>query len=356
MQDLQERTNGAERRDASACSLAISFVRIVTDYCALRGVSARVLMAVCDKDEQILADPDARMTYPDFLKICEYAANVLGEDDLGLRVGQLMKPSYLGPYGFALISSSTPKDLLSQALRYSVLAIDVGHNVFEHRGDEMVRYWRNPFSASIAASRILDDLVMSSWLVMVRLISGQPEIVPRWASFAHPAPDDLSPYEALFRCPIKFGAKEYAMGFDSAFLHMELNQGHPEVLASMNALCEQLLVKLATPSEPKWLTECRRLIVENLRLGVPELAEVSKALGIAPATLRMRLSKRSTTFRQLVEDIRHELALSYLKDPLLSLLDIAYLLGFSEQSAFQRAFKRRTALTPGQHRKQMAQV
>lgn len=71
------------------------------------------------------------------------------------------------------------------------------------------------------------------------------------------------------------------------------------------------------------------------------------------SVLKARLTRSSMTFRQLVEDIRYELALRYLQDPMLTLVDIAYLLGFSEQSAFQRAFKRSAGVTPGQHWKDL---
>lgn len=339
---------------AADATLASSFVRILADYCGSHGLSAEKLFSTRGLDIGLLDEPEQRIGYLDFLRLCELAQRELNDPFLGLHLGAQMKTSYLGPYGFALMSSSSPREMLPQAARYSTLAIGVGMNVFEERGDEFIRYWRNPFGDALPSSRFLDELVMASWIAMIRNVVGSADVCSKWASFRSPEPSDRRPYEAWFRCPLTFSAPDYALGFDRRLLDVKLPQGHPEVRASINALCEQMLGKLAEAHDPPWLRDCRRSIASSLATGATDLAKVAQDLNVTPATLRQRLSRRSTSFSVVVDDVRHELASRYLKDPSLSLVDIAYLLGFSEQSAFQRAFKRRAGVTPGEFRRRGA--
>mgnify|MGYP001814070637 FL=1 len=332
-------------------SLASFFVRLLADYVAPRDLPAAKLFEQCGLDPAVLDDADERIGYLDFLQLCETASRHLDDPCLGIHLGQHMQPGYLGAYGFALMSSRTAREILPQVSRYSRLAIGAGHNVVEIRDDELIRYWRLDFDDAPATRRHLDELVMASWLSMVRRIAGDlaDQVMPRWASFRS-SPADPAPYEAYFRCPLRFGADEDAMGFDAAYLDMPLQQGNAEVRQSLTLICEQQHAVLDTSATPAWLRDLQKLVSGSLADGAIELGEAAGKLGVAPAALRARLAVRGLSYRKLVDELRHDLALSYLDDPRLSLVDIAYLLGYSEQSAFQRAFKRRTGQTPGAYR------
>lgn len=343
--------NNEPRKNAADCSLANFFLRILTDHCQLHGLPPHELLRTRGYSPLELDDPDRRFPYLDFLDLCDLVAQKLDDPLLGLHLGLQMKPKYLGPYGFALMSCGNVRELLFQASRYSALAIDCGMNVFEERGDECIRYWRHTFSTDVFQARYVDELAMSSWMAMIDLIAGRNDIVPRWVSFPYGSPPQAGSYEAIFRCPVRFDTDEFAICFDRRFLDLSLDQGHPDVRASLNALCEQALARLEAAREPEWIRACRQAIVSMLPAEIPTLGPIASNLGLSPATLRSRLSRRQTSFRQLLEQVRHELALQYLADSSLNLIDIVYLLGYSEQSAFQRAFKRRQGVTPGDYRR-----
>jgi AraC-like DNA-binding protein len=342
--------HGHAPKTAQECTLASHFVRVLVDYCTARGLSAAKIFADCKIDEAVLDDPEQRMGYIDFLQLCQAAANALDDPALGLHLGQEIKPEYLGPYGFALMSSDTPREMMAKSTRYSILAIDAGFNEFVEIGDECIRYWRHTFSESVPGSHLLDELVTASWLVMAREIGGQQDFTPNWVSLRSTKPADPTPYGNLFGCPVTFEAAEYAVAFDKAVLDVPIRHGHPELRNQLDALCEQLLTQLLNDRDPQWLQDCRRMIIESLEVEPPELRTIAAKLDMASGTLRLRLAKCGRTFRGLVDEIRQEMALSYLQNPDLGLVDIAYLLGFSEQSAFQRAFKRWTGHSPGEYR------
>ncbi len=88
-----------------------------------------------------------------------------------------------------------------------------------------------------------------------------------------------------------------------------------------------------------------------MRDALPDLETAAAALELSPRALKRRLAERDTSFTRIIDDTRRQLALGYIADPALSLVDVAYLCGFSEQSAFNRAFKRWTGVPPGEYRR-----
>ena len=349
MQDDTSATEATEELPGGN-TLASFFVTILTDHCAVAGLPAEQLFNACDIDLATLNDPEQRFPLSSFLHLCEVAAEKLGDPGLGLSIGARMTADYLGPYGFVLMSSNTAREMMAKAERYSVLAIGGGRNVFEMTEDSCIRYWLHQDAEATAGWRIMDELVMASAVTMSRSLFGADSWSPSWVSFANAAPENETPYADLFRCPLHFDAEAYAIAFDASLLDIEVRRVHPQIKLQLDQLCEDLLASLACAEDPVWLTQCRSLILEALSSPPPELNAIAEALGMSPSSLRKRLADHSTSFRQLVDEIRHELAVAYLRKPSLSLVDIAYLLGFSEQSAFQRAFKRWTGTTPGEYR------
>ena len=113
---------------------------------------------------------------------------------------------------------------------------------------------------------------------------------------------------------------------------------------------------LALPRGGDLLLRARSLIAHRLSEAPVELAWVASQLAISPRTLQRALQDDGRSFSGLVDEVRCELAKNYLTDASLGVVDLAFLLGFSEQSAFQRAFKRWTGMTPGDYRQQRLTV
>ncbi|MGL4316590.1 MAG: AraC family transcriptional regulator [Pseudomonas sp.] len=332
-------------------SVAVHFLRLLTDYVCQHGLAIESLLQQAGIEQKSLDDPNGRIPFASFDRLCSITAEALDEPCLGLRLGQSGRPGHLGSFGFALMSCSTAWDLMQQASRYSVLAIDAGHHVTEIRGDECIRYWRSSLPGGAPLSRIQDELNLSAWLTLARWFTNREDMSLNWVSFRHPRPADTRLYEEIFRCPLRFGAAETALGFNAEYLKLQLPHADEKLRRIMDDLCEQLLKQLGNALEPAWLAIARRAVLESFNLGEPRIASVAKATGMSESQLKEQLSQRGLSFRSFIDDLRSSLALGYARDPGLSLVDIAYLLGFSEQSAFQRAFKRWTGMTPGHYRR-----
>lgn len=337
--------------DLSRFTVAVHFLQMLLDYASRHQLNTGELLARVGIQPNALADANDRVPYESFRLLCEMVALELRDPFLGLRLGQSIRPGHMGSHGYALITCATALELAQQAARYSALTIDAGHNTFELRGTEYVRSWRSNLPGGTSMGRLQDEIQHSIGITLARWCSGRDDLNPNWVSFRHAQPDDTRPYQDLFRCPVHFGKPETAMGWDSSLVNLPLPTGNAQLQRIMEDVSASLLKKLGSAQEPAWLTVARRATLDAFQRGLPEIQQIAKSTGMSEAEIRKELTLRGTSFRGFIDDLRRTLAISYIRDPALELVDIAYLLGFSEQSAFQRAFKRWTGMTPGEYRR-----
>ncbi|MBU8897422.1 AraC family transcriptional regulator [Corallococcus sp. M34] len=191
---------------------------------------------------------------------------------------------------------------------------------------------------SVAAEHLLMECLHTG-----QLIAGQPWR-PVEVHFTHAGPSDTSAHQAAFGAPVHFGRERNALLVRPEVTQWKLAQADPYFLAFFERQAEALLAKAPRPESLS--AHVRRLLVEDFRGGLPSLGSVATRLALSERTLRRRLQDEGTQFQQLVEEVREALARRYLGEARLSVGEVAFLLGFSEPSAFHRAFKRWTGETP----------
>lgn len=338
---------------AESATVAAQLIRLVTDYAVQHGSDVAALLASVGWAQESLNEAEVRLPFPAFRQLCERLAADLGDPCLGLHIGQMVKPGYLGSLGFVLMSCSTVEEALQRSRRYSGIILDACSNEFELHDEVCIRYWRSRLPGGAPVGRLQDDMNMAVWVTLARWITGHEEFVPAWVAFQHarPAPAEVAEYRAVFRCPVRFSAPETAIAIPREVLAWPLPQANPSVRRMLDVLCERLLEQTARQSDPDWLIAVRETILKAFDQSGPDLSVVAEAVGLNADELSRRLARQGLSFRGLVDELRRKLALAYVDDPSLSLADITYLLGFSEQSAMQRAFKRWTGQTPGEYRR-----
>lgn len=336
-----------------SATVSVQLFRLVIDYTESQGGSVPELLRRAGIRASHLDDSDLRLPYRRFSALTRAAAETLGDPLFGLHAGASVKPGHLGALGIVLMSCRTVRDALDRSHRFSGLVMNACSNEVAIGPEECVRHWRSRLADCERLDRFQEEMNMVVWITLARWLSGDPRMAPNWVRFHHSAPPDRREYEKLFGCPVVFEAEETALGFPTEWLAMELPQANRTVLHAMDRVCQQLLDRLALEQVPAWLKQVRKAIVRTFSTGTPTLAEAARAVSREPDELAGMLERSGISFRVLVDRLRHELALEYLDDPDHSLLDIAFLLGFSEQSAFQRAFKRWTGKTPGEYRRHL---
>ncbi|MEU7224109.1 AraC family transcriptional regulator [Streptomyces chrestomyceticus] len=187
---------------------------------------------------------------------------------------------------------------------------------------------------------------LSSWLIGRR-------IPLRHARFAHPAPAHAHEYELLFGCAVRFGSPRTAAAFDARWLAAPVVRDEAALTAMLRRAPADLLSRREYGTT---VTErVRRTLVLALRAAgparLPEAAEVAARLAVSPATLRRRLQEEGTSYRRLKDAVRRDAAISSLAAGREPIAELAARLGFSEDTAFHRAFRRWTGTTPGAYRR-----
>lgn len=173
---------------------------------------------------------------------------------------------------------------------------------------------------------------------------------PREVHFRHEAPaGDMLSYTGLFGCPVRFGARETVMVLDASILELP-NHGADELLNTVLQRHASALLETIPESDSvveAVRAELRRSFVD----GEPTMEGVAQALGLSPRTMQRRLREENTTFAEVLDEQRHQLAVRFLTDPRMGIAEVGFLLGFSDPSAFHRAFRRWTGQTPGDFRR-----
>ena len=142
--------------------------------------------------------------------------------------------------------------------------------------------------------------------------------------------------------------------FPAQHSELPLTQHDPVMREMMDAYAENLLQGLSHGDG--LLGDVRGLMVEAMATGNVSLDIVADQLTITPRTLQRRLNDQGETFKNILDEVRKGLALSYIAQPFIDLAELAYLLGFADQTAFQRAFKKWTGTSPGKYKKQKVPI
>jgi AraC-like DNA-binding protein len=149
--------------------------------------------------------------------------------------------------------------------------------------------------------------------------------------------------------PVEFGCATNALIVEREFFDRVVPAADPRLFKIMGRYLDDVLGHM--PHDDGALTPVRKAIAESLREGGPNLRRVAQKLAASPRTLQRQLKRYGVEFKNLADDTRRQFAMDYLKNPEDSLTQIAFLLGYSEVSAFNRAFKRWTGKTPSDFRR-----
>jgi AraC-like DNA-binding protein len=197
---------------------------------------------------------------------------------------------------------------------------------------------------------------MSEYFVATMLLRGRTLIRRDWTPlevhFSHPEPVSTRDHRRLFGCPVLFRQPVTEMLFDAALLQEPVPAADPALGAMLERLARGLLDRL--PDESSFADSVRHHIRATVREGPPEAAEIAKRMAMSERSFFRELQRQGTSYLKLVDSVRRELACERLRDPRFTISEVAFLVGFSEGSAFHRAFRRWTGESPSDFRRKLA--
>jgi AraC-like DNA-binding protein len=204
-----------------------------------------------------------------------------------------------------------------------------------------------PLHACVYSGRQVQDFAVATILAASRSITHR-NLAPMWAEVYHPPPRDPAAAERLLAAPIHYARTRLAILAPRSWLELRIEHADNRLLRVLEGYCRDILTQRGEIDE--LLVRLERWLVSRLPSGSFATAEAARELGMSPRTPARRLRERGTSFAALASDLRRRLALRYLDDSGLSLSQIAYLLGYSEPSAFNHAFRRWTGRSPNAYR------
>ena len=266
-----------------------------------------------------------------------------------LEVGARVQPRHVGVLGYLILTCRTLGEAMLAYQRYESLFY--GREVVEvvAEGDCMAVCWPAEDSTGVLA----DSVAIAALVAFLRrLLESRPSPTRIDFVFAQPDARVHAAYEAFFGCPVSFGQTHTRVAFPVTLLAAPLPHSAPHMRSLLDRQARALL--LALPESDSFDRALQQAMVRLMPEAVVTLPRLARELHMSVRTLQRRLAERHMTWRALLDRTREQLARDYLSDPSLTLGDIALLLGFSEHSAFSRAWRKWTGTTPGSARKQIA--
>jgi len=290
--------------------------------------------------------PQKRYPLSTIRRLWQAAIEATGDPAIGLTTGWYVRPADLYAFGFAWLASSTLRGALERLCRFHrVLSTAVAVVTLEESGELLALRTRFP-DASRAPPKEGLDSGMTALLRMCSLIAEQ-DIRPVKADLTCDSAVHPDAYAKHLQAPITFGCDVGTLYFDRSVVDAVLVGGTPDVARATDRIAEQYLEAL---DPQRVASEVRRLLVRLLPSGQFDQDRVARQLNRSASTLHRQLGIENTSYREILDSTRRGLAEDYLRDGKFSIAEVAYLLGFSDQSNFSRAFKRWTNRTPNEFR------
>jgi AraC-like DNA-binding protein len=323
-------------------TIASGALRKLFSFVREMGFDAEAVRERANVPREVLDDVDARVTISMLHDAWEAVAERIPRDDAALLTAKHYAPGDYGLVGFVAMACPTLDAALEQVVRYVGIWTEEPEFLYD---DGVLRLEHRFARTDRVGLRRGTEAAFAEILNAARLLTQTPELAPLAVVFEHPGPADPTAHEAFFGCPVRFGGAEHAMRFGPEALALEMPQVDPQLGEFLRARAnEALRARGGNPASP--LHRIREILAEELQRGVPTLPQIARRLATSERTLRRRLEEEGTSFREILDETRSRVAQKYVRDGSVSLAEVAFLVGFSETSAFNRAFKRWTGASP----------
>ena len=281
-----------------------------------------------------------------FFALHEMLDNLLGPG-FSARIGQEMKMDDYGVLGLSWKTCSQAKEIFERSERYFILLSNTYVFKVEQQGTlTNVILNRDAYRRGVELS---NEATMSATVVVLRAMT-ESMINPVKVAFKHGPPSSLIDYEKAFQCPIFFQQKQNAITYRSSDLEMRTAKADASINKFLVERVEEETRGIEVSSS-SIVMDVEQLIRDALPSGIPSVARLSKHMGMSNRTLTRRLAESDLTFRDLIKKAQTDIAKDLLRNTDSTMGEIAFQTGFSEQSAFSRAFKRWTGQSPAEFRK-----
>jgi AraC-like DNA-binding protein len=305
------------------------------------------LVAQVGIDYTATADPEAVVPFDAYTRLLELTAQALHDDAFGLKYGAQFPAGSMGIYYYVVVSAATVREALQQSVRFLPLAT-TGHTAAFTESGRVAHYtWS--FAAPSSALTQHSDSILGLLIKRIRTMT-DPAWMPLSVEVAHPKPQNHEAFVELLGPRITFDAEAARITIDADTLDRTSALHDPYLIKEMTRLAAKIIGPRA--QAPGIVERVADQIIRGLRNGEAHEPLVAAELATSVRDLQRELAAAGTTFSGLLEDVRMETAKRLLQQSDFQLTEIAYLLNFSELSAFSRAAKQWFGVSPSAYRQQ----
>lgn len=340
------RTAMSQVRATEPGTIAICFVAAALQSVRDRGLNADELLAKVGLSSSLLQVPQARVSAHHYGALWRIIAAALDDEFFG-QDSRRMKAGSFAMLCHAVLGCETLGHALDRSLRYYALILDDIHGSLE-RGPQEARIVLHERTAGAAQRVFAHELLLmllygvSCWLVGRRIPILRTE-------FGYAEPAHSAEYRLMYCANLRFDQPNTLLALAPGYLDLPVVQTERSAKEFLRSAPENILLKYKNGSS--LAAKVRRRLRQCLPGAVPDFDLLARQAGMTPATMRRRLQEEGESYQSIKDQLRRDLAISYLSHSSRSVMDIALELGFSERSAFHRAFRKWTGASPAQFRR-----
>jgi len=326
-------------------------IRLITEVLHQHyGIDPEPLLNAAGIEHQRAEVSGSRVSRESVMLLWELAAAATNDPSVGLAVGSKVRATTFYALGFAFMTCETLADSLEVLCRYYrvIATVPMELNLVNRKNATALEItYTNPDFPLLPVP--FDSFIAS--IVGLCRIASTADFHPLEVRLSFADNNRGGDYEALFEAPVVFDAGTSALVFNQKSLNEPLPGRSSDLLNASDRILSDYIAALNPDAVS---TEVRRLLLELLPAGKAQLEVISKRMHVSRSTLQRRLQNENTSYKELLESTRRSLAIEYVGDDKYAICYISFLLGFSDQSNFSRAFRRWTGVSPKAYRDQKA--
>lgn len=323
--------------------IAIQPVRSLINYCERQGLDRLALLQAANLSEDQLNDSRLLIDVGRLEDLYSFASNGLNDSNLGFKFGQYFEADRWGVLGYIALTSQSMGAALDDQYKFQSLSGNMGAPIRSNYGAVTTLQWIPAYNCS----HHLPEQIITGLVSLARVLTNNDKYTPASVFFTHKAHGNEACYADYFNCPVIFSSEFNGIVMNNVELQDSLRKADVEL---NNVLVQHAQSMLAHQTFSSPLEVIKDYVIKTLPNHVPDIEEVADYLNLSVRSTQRKLQDYGTSFTQVLDAIRKELALTYLRQTHNSVLYVSERIGFSEQSAFQRAFKRWTGTTPRRYR------
>lgn len=327
-------------------NIPATMIRLGTE----QGVTQDALLEKTDITPDLLADPSARLSYQQLILLANNLLKLYPSPTIGLELGQSININQFGMLGYAILSCADLRSALRLGLKYHSLVDPAFTFEVAEQGDTTaIRLTTHlPFEPFY---RLVCDVFLGMFATLGRFLTANPNLDASEVHLNHPQPEHAKAYSDFFHCPVLFDQPRTEIIIDSQFLDTPLAMADQATAAMAEQQCADILARMG-PKEGL-VAKVRRILLSSPGSFLP-VDEVASQLATSTRTLSRGLQDVGTSYQNILDEVRKEMAIEYLRNSNLPIEEVAALTGYSDPSNFRKAFRRWTTHAPSYYREERA--